>query len=44
MDLKFYTSVEKGLKVKVKKFRGLTLTFVEVAGGKLVGRVFLSPS
>ena len=36
-NLKFYTSVPKGLKVKVRKFWELILTFVEVAGEKLVG-------
>ena len=34
--LKFYTSVAKGLKLKVRKFWGLTRTFVEVTGKKLV--------
>ena len=29
-NLKFYTSVEKGLKIKVRKFLGLVPTFVEV--------------
>ena len=37
MALKFYIRVEKGLKLKVRKFSGLTPTFVEVTGGKLVG-------
>ena len=32
MALKFYKGVGKGLKVKVRKFLRLTLTFVEVAG------------
>ena len=36
-NLKFYTSVAKGLKVKVRKFLGLIPTFVEVTGKKLVG-------
>ena len=36
-NLKFYTSVAKGLKLKVRKFWGLIPTFVEVAGEKLVG-------
>ena len=35
--LKFYTSLSKGLKLKVRKFLGLILTFVEVIGKKLVG-------
>ena len=38
MTLKFYTSVAKGLKLKVRKFRGLNPAFVEVTGEKLVGR------
>ena len=37
MVLKFYTSVAKRLKLKVRKFWELTLTFVEVIGEKLVG-------
>ena len=37
--LKFYTSLSKELKLKVKRFWGLILTF-EVAGEKLVGRPF----
>ena len=36
MVLKFYTSVVKCLKLKVRKFLGLIRTFVEVAGEKLV--------
>ena len=36
-NLKFYTSVVKGLKLKVKKFWGQIPTFVEVTGEKLVG-------
>ena len=42
MGLKFYTSVAKGLKLKVRKFCGLISTFVEVTGEKLVGG-FLAP-
>ena len=34
--LKFYTSVTKGLKLKIRKFWGLISTFVEVIEGKLV--------
>ena len=34
---KFYTSLAKGLKLKVKRFLGIKFTFVEVAGEKLVG-------
>ena len=40
-NVKFCTSVTKGLKLKVRKFWGLIRTFVEVTGEKLVGRVFL---
>ena len=35
--LKFYTSVAKGQKLKMRKILGLILTFVEVTGEKLVG-------
>ena len=38
MNLKFYTSVAKGFKLKVREFYGLVPTFVEVTGEKLVGR------
>ena len=38
MNLKFYTSVAKGLKLKVRKFWGLIATFVEVTEEKLSGR------
>ena len=41
MNLKFYTSVAKTLKVKVRKFWGLFPTFLEVTGEKLVGGAFL---
>ena len=37
MALKFYTSVAKRLKLKVRKFLGLILTFVEVTGRKPEG-------
>ena len=37
-NLKMYTSVAKGLKLKARKFWGLIPTFVEVTGEKLVGR------
>ena len=37
MTLKFYTSVTKGLKLKVTKFYGLTPTFVEITWESLVG-------
>ena len=36
MALKFYTSVEEGLELKVKRFWELIPTFLEVAGGKLI--------
>ena len=39
-NLKFYASVAKGLKLKVRKFWGLTPTFVEVRREKLVGGLF----
>ena len=42
-NLKFCTSVAKGLKLKVRKFWGPNLTFVEVTGKKLVGGAFLPP-
>ena len=42
-NLKFYTSLSKGLKLKVRKFWGLIPTFVEVTGEKLVGEAFLPP-
>ena len=43
-NLTFYTSVAKGLKLKVRKFWGLILTFPEVAEEKLVGEgAFLPP-
>ena len=37
MAFEFYTSVEKGLKLKIRKFQCLILTFVEVTVEKLVG-------
>ena len=37
MTWKFYNSVAKGSKLKVRKFCGLSLTFVEVTGEKLAG-------
>ena len=36
MVLKFYTSVAKGLKLKIRKFLRLLFMFVEVTGEKLV--------
>ena len=41
--LKSYTSVAKGLKLKVRKFRGLIPTFVENTGEKLVREPFCPP-
>ena len=43
-NLKFYTSVAKGLKQKVRKFWGLILTFVEVVKKKTVRGAFLHRS
>ena len=42
-NLKYCTSVAKGLKLKVRKFWGPNPTFVEVTGEKLVGGAFLPP-
>ena len=36
LNLKFYTNVAKGLKLKVSLFLGLIPTFVEVTGEKLI--------
>ena len=45
INLKLHTSVEKGLRLKFRKFWWINPTFVEVAGKKLVGGDFLlSPS
>ena len=38
--MKIYTSLAKGLKLKVRKFLGLISTFVEVTKEKLVGDLF----
>ena len=38
--MKFYTSLSKGLKLKVRKCLGLIPTFVKVTGEKLIGRSF----
>ena len=43
MTLKFYASVAKELKLKVRRFWGLISTFAEVAGEKLVGGLLSSP-
>ena len=37
MGLEFYTSMAKGLKLKVRKFFGLIPMFLEVTGEKLFG-------
>ena len=42
MVLKFYPSVAKGLKLKVKNFWGLIPTFIEVTGEELVGPLILN--
>ena len=41
--MKFYHSVTKGSKLKVRKFWGLNSTFVGVTGEKLVEGTFLPP-
>ena len=43
-NLKFYASVAKRLKLKVRKFWGLIPTFAEVTEEKLVGGLFGPPS
>ena len=43
MTLKFYISVAKGLKLKVRRFCGLRRTFVEVTGEKLAGGGLFAP-
>ena len=40
-NLKFYISVARGLKLKVRKFCGLVPLIVEVTGEKLVGGFFV---
>ena len=42
-NLKFYTSLLKGLKLKVRKFWGLIHTLVEVTEEKLVGGGLFAP-
>ena len=44
MALKFYTSVAKELKLKVREFWKLISAFAEITGEKLVGQAFLRPS
>ena len=43
MDLIFYTSVAKDLKLKVPKFWRLISAFVEIVGEKLVEDLFTTP-
>ena len=43
MTLKFYNSVEKVLKLKVRKLQARIPIFVEVTGEKLVGGLFTLP-
>ena len=43
MALKLYGSVAKRLKLKLRKFLGPILTFVEVTGDQLVGDPFCPP-
>ena len=40
IDLKFYTSVENELKVKIRKFWGVIFTFLNIIGKKLVAEAF----
>ena len=42
MALIFYDNVAKGLKLKIRKFRGVILTFGEVTREKLVGREIIT--
>ena len=44
MNLTFYTSVAKGLRLKVRRFLGLVPMFVEITEEKLVQRAFLPPT
>ena len=43
MALKFYTSLAEGLKLKLRKFCRLIITFVKVTGEKLIGELFCPP-
>ena len=43
MGLKCYTSVVKGLKLQVRRFRWLISTFAEVTEEKLEGRDLFAP-
>ena len=42
MALKLYTSMVKGLRLKVRRFWELFLMFVEVTGEKLIGGLILN--
>ena len=42
MVLTFYTNMTKGLKLKVRRFWRVTLTFAEVTEEKLVGQHFFA--
>ena len=42
MTLKFFIRMAKVLKLKVDKFWGLSSSFVEVTGEKVVGGTFLA--
>ena len=42
-NLKFFTSVQKGLKLKVRKFWGPNPTFVKVTREKLLGSGLFAP-
>ena len=44
MGIRFYTSVVKGLKLKVRKVSGLSPTFVEITGEKLLEGTLLPPT
>ena len=44
MALKFYSSVAKRLKLKVRKFLGLVPTFLQVTVEKMVGGIFAPPN
>ena len=44
MNLTFYTSIAKGLKLKARKFWGLIPTFAEGTEEKLIEGAFLAPT
>ena len=43
MALRFYTKLEKLLKLKVRMFLGLIPTFLDITGEKLVAGLFHNP-